>query len=72
VCQSVILGSSVETTVHSFSKSFSTTNFICNTLSVRGHAFNLFSVSIQFEFIMVVTDSYRLLSFKSLSLVYTG
>jgi len=55
--------------VHSFSKSLSTTNFICNALSVRGNAFNLFSVSIKFEFLMAVTDNYRLLSYKSLSLV---
>ena len=45
MCQSVTLGSSVEATVHSFSNSFSTNNFICNTLSVRGNVFNLFSVS---------------------------
>ena len=56
MCQSLILGSSVEATVHSFSKSF-----ICNTLPVRGNAFNLFSVTIKFEFLVVVTDNYRLL-----------
>ena len=61
MCQSVILGSSVEATVYSFSKSFSTTNFICNTLFARGNAFNLFSVSIKFKFLMVETDIYRLL-----------
>jgi len=61
VCLSVILGSSVEATVHSFAQSFSITNFIHNALSVRGNAFNPFSVSIKFEFLMVVTDSYRLL-----------
>jgi len=71
VCQSVILGSSVEATVHSFSNSFSTTNFICNTLSVRGNVFNLFSVSMKLEFLVVVTDNYRLLWHNSLSLVYT-
>lgn len=71
VCQSVILGSSVEATVHSFSKSFNTTNFICNTPSVRGNVFNLFSVSIKFEFLMLVTDNYRLLWYNSLNLVYT-
>lgn len=71
VCPSVILGSSIEATVHSFAKSFSITNFICNTLSGRGNAFNPFSVSIKFEFLMVVTDSYRLLWCNSLSFVHT-
>jgi hypothetical protein len=71
VCQSVTLGSSVEATVYSFCNSFSTNNFICITLSVRGNVFNLFGVSFKFEFLVVVTDSYRLMWYNSLCLVYT-
>jgi hypothetical protein len=36
---------------------------------VRGNEFNLFTVSIKFEFLMVVTEHYRFLGYNRLSLV---